>query len=132
MTPKSPSAPGTTTIWTSSERTSFSGVTSSKCRSAMALPPSFGDHHDRDARPGRGFQNRRQPDIARFEAARAGLGRAGLAIAHRATREIAGEQRFHVGKVAGDGRDGAPALARIVEDPDLTFRVVDGEGERAV
>src|SRR5690606_33749287 len=35
-TPKSPSVPGTTTMWTSSERTSFSGVTSSKC-SAMTL-----------------------------------------------------------------------------------------------
>src|SRR5438045_1903252 len=35
MTPKSPSVPGTTTMWTSSLRASFSGVTSSKCRSAI-------------------------------------------------------------------------------------------------
>src|SRR4051794_34989976 len=37
MMPISPSLPGTTTMWTSSLRTSFAGVTSSKCRSAMLL-----------------------------------------------------------------------------------------------
>src|SRR5688572_32158956 len=36
-TPKSPSVPGTTTMWTFSERTSFVGVTSSKCRGIRSV-----------------------------------------------------------------------------------------------